>query len=824
MAANERASAGWADVWQAPTLLASGALLLGGLTYGLASRPDPSMTPVLRDAARLVELERYEDAIGLLNARIFPYLERPQLRREDRRDFHLLMARSIYAGQQELEVPQEINDRNVVVQYTDAERFGAELTSRDLFALADTYSALSRHEEAVELARGIPEIDRELRDRLHERVIGRLLRRENPGYREALEVITSMLADAGLPRARRVWALAKQAEVQTGLGYADEAVTNLLREMPTLVAAKAEGVGRLYLELGRAYLDLDVLEEAERALRTADRDELLPPASEERALARLLRGHAEARLATDETLLESARDLYASILENFTGADVFYLAELGVAEMEAALGNPEGALEAYASLAGDLLSDAPPLRPAKREVVDSLLQRFERQLTEWRTNGDRASVDLALRFSSLAASLYGLTEMPPDVLEAAGVANRSMAADVIGRDPSSEEGAEVELSLFELRELDPASLQRAKRHLIRAAAFYREHASRFITLDNRAYADSLWTSARLFEQAGDGAEAIRAFNEFADGLPGDPRRPEAVFRLGQAYQSRGEYTLAAERYRELIEARQAEGLVRVGDWADRSLTPLAQCYLLDADPENDGLAESLLLGAVSGDRGGPGRPEFREALVALGRMHARQGRHAEAVERLDEVLGRYPEDPEAALHRFRLADSLRLLAGEMRERLTQSIRDTERRELERTREAHLRRATTLYLEAREQLSKIDPRQRTRLESLYLRNAHFYVGDCAFDLGEYEEAISHYNTARSRYPTDPAVLVGLIQIVNAYVALGDLNRARAANERAREYYEALPPEVWQDGNLPLGREDWQRWLDSSTALYQATGSN
>ena len=134
------------------------------------------------------------------------------------------------------------------------------------------------------------------------------------------------------------------------------------------------------------------------------------------------------------------------------------------------------------------------------------------------------------------------------------------------------------------------------------------------------------------------------------------------------------------------------------------------------------------------------------------------------------------------------------------------------------RREHLRSAIALFEEVRDGLSAKPAAIRTALEDVHLRNAHFYLGDCAFDLGEHDRAIAYYSASRNRYPRDPAVLVALIQIVNSYVEMGDLRSARTANERARDFYASLPDDVWDDPNLPMGRRDWERWLESSAKLY------
>ena len=104
------------------------------------------------------------------------------------------------------------------------------------------------------------------------------------------------------------------------------------------------------------------------------------------------------------------------------------------------------------------------------------------------------------------------------------------------------------------------------------------------------------------------------------------------------------------------------------------------------------------------------------------------------------------------------------------------------------------------------------------ERLKLRNAHFYIADCAYDLGDYEAALKLYDRARQRYPRDAASLVAMVQIVNTHMAMGALRRARTANERARRFFASVPDSAWDDPTLPMDREAWERWLDASAALY------
>jgi tetratricopeptide (TPR) repeat protein len=108
---------------------------------------------------------------------------------------------------------------------------------------------------------------------------------------------------------------------------------------------------------------------------------------------------------------------------------------------------------------------------------------------------------------------------------------------------------------------------------------------------------------------------------------------------------------------------------------------------------------------------------------------------------------------------------------------------------------------------------------TALQRIILRNSILYRGDCAFDLGDYELAIRHYDAAAQRLANEPASLVPMVQIVNCYAALGRLPEARTAHERAKARLKEIPETTWQGAAVPMDRRHWERWLESSLRLDQ-----
>jgi tetratricopeptide (TPR) repeat protein len=98
-----------------------------------------------------------------------------------------------------------------------------------------------------------------------------------------------------------------------------------------------------------------------------------------------------------------------------------------------------------------------------------------------------------------------------------------------------------------------------------------------------------------------------------------------------------------------------------------------------------------------------------------------------------------------------------------------------------------------------------------VDQLYLKLAHFYRGDCLYDLGDYAEAIRLYEAAAFRYQDDPSVLSAYVQIVNAYCALGRFSDAKTANERARWLLQRMPADAFVDGSFPVAKSYYEQWL-------------
>ena len=798
----------WRTSWQLPALVGAVVLLAGGVVTALVTAPKPDFKKMLAQATTLIEHEDYDTALDYLNQKVRPYYDLQDLNPEQGRLFHILRGRAVYLGEKKLGIENEQNAESVVEEYTDAlVGGGGPLEPRDQYFLADAHVSLGKYDRALKLAADMPQTERELRGRVLKRVVERQLAAPALDADATLKLLAEFLKENELSASDRAWALGRQAELLLRQGMAERAIAKLVQTMPALVQeCPPDALAELYMLLGRAYWDAGAVSDAARQLEQANR--LLLETDQRRAEVLVLLAKIDelTKQPPDEARNE-ARLKYTAAIEKFGDAAAVLPALLGLGELFAAQGDFDASLQAYADLVKDLGSGRrhPDVRP--ESVVASLMDRFNGRY-------DTGDMENALRFATLAEKLFPPGAVAPEVLLAVARTERRSA------EAKLREGAGRDLQ--ELSRLDPATREQARLELIAAGQYFRRHAERVGISDNDAYGQSVWMAADSFDRAGDQDQAIPFFADFVKYFPGDPRQAEARFRLGQAYEAKGDYGMAAEYYRGLKEDSTRAGGT-AGPFGDASYVPLAQTLLVDGDPANDTEAEQLLEQVVRGVVGDPTTPQFRAALIELAAVKRRRGDYTGAIQHLEEAVRRFPRAREIDQLRYDLADSYRQDARAMLKSLDEGMPDQRKQALREARIVRLNKAMELFDQVRRSLEGQDQRRLSRLEQLELRNSYFYLGDCAFELRDFEGAIRHYDSARERYPKDPASLVAMMQIVNAYLELGDAKRAETANNRAKAFYASLPASVWADPELPIDKDDWQRWLDAMSRLRPAGAS-
>jgi tetratricopeptide (TPR) repeat protein len=794
----EAPPATWRDAWQLPVLILSGVLLAVGIGAVLLARPAVDVVPRIDEATKLVEAEKFEDALKILNEDVWPQLEKGKLAPGDERRYYLLAARSIYEAAAQRKLQRVENYENVIRSYVRAEELKQRLDAPDIERFALSLMALDRLDEAKKRIDTLPSGDQPKRIALVRKLTSSLLAKPIPDQQAATDLVAWLLSEPTLSDADRVWAMTRQAELRLLGGYREEAIRGMLQQLPRIEESAAEERAELLALLGWGYIEDGKHAEAEKWLTRAAN-----LAAEREPLTSKIRLNL-ARVAESRSDFQAAKDLYQKVLDAPGSKRFRREALLGLAENLAALDESEASLDEYSKLA-DTFRDSSLTSSIDRErVASSAMSRY-------RTKFEAGDANTALRFASIGESLFPQGRAPADVILGLGESNRKLADEAIAEATGGS-------TVAALDDVDPTTRKRAREHYLAAANALRTHASMIAGQNGPGYSDSLWSAADSFDRAGDQDKAIALFKQFADEFPTDPRMAEAKFRLGRCYQSRGDLDLAAKIYEELIASRDgAPGEPGSGPFADASYVPLAQTYLASGQPESVAKATQMLKAVVNGTVVGVDSPGFRDALAELGTMFYRIGEPERAIENIDELLRRYPDERGMELPKFRLADSYRLSAQKIEKSMAEGMPDEERRNLEATKTERLQKAAAGFDQVRRLLDAKPKDKRTAVEETYLRNACFYLADCSFALGDYDGAIRAYTAARDRYPTDPASLVAMIQIVNANLERGDVKAALTANERAKRFYRGLPPEVWEDPNLPMTKSDWERWLDATDRL-------
>lgn len=788
----------WRDAWQVPVLLVSAALLVVGIAAVVLARPAVDVTPRIDEAAKLVEAEKFEDALKILNEDVWPQIEKGKLAQGEEKRYYVLAARSIYEAATQRKLSSAENYENVIRSYVRAEELKQRLEAADIERFALSLMALDRLDEAKKRIDTIPSGDQARRIGLVRKLTARLLSKPIPDQQAATDLVAWLLSEPALNDADRVWALTKQAELRLLGGYREEAIRGMLQQLPRVEESAAEDRAELLALLGWGYIEDGKHAEAEKWLTRAEK-----LADEREPLTSKIRLNL-ARVAESRSDFQAAKDQYQKVLDAPGSKRFRREALLGLAETQASLDETDASLDAYERLAETFRDPSFESSIDRDRVASSAVARF-------RTRFEAGDARAALRFASIAESLFPEGRAPADAVLAVGEANRKLADEAIAEATGGKSHANLD-------EVDPTTRKRAREHYLAAANALRIHAGMIAGQNGPGYSDSLWNAADCFDRAGDQDKAITLFKQFADEFPTDPRKAEARFRLARCYQARGDLNLAAQTYEDLIATRDGTpGDPGSGPFADASYVPLAQTYLATGQPEAATKATQMLKAVVDGTVVGVDSPDFRDALAELGTMFYRNGEPERAIENIDELLKRYPNERGMELAKFRLADSYRLSAAKIEKSMADGMPDEERRNLEKTKTERLERAAAGFDEVRRVLDAKPKDKRTAVEDTYLRNACFYLGDCAFALGDYDGAIRAYTAARDRYPNDPASLVAMIQIVNANLQRGDLKAALTANERAKRFYRGLPPEVWNDPNLPMSKEDWERWLDATDRL-------
>jgi tetratricopeptide (TPR) repeat protein len=760
-------------LWQWPLLIVA----IGLFAYASYLFVDPGKRA---DVPRFLEIsqsyidhDRPEAAVAVLNQ-----LQRVgDLSDVERGRVHLLTAQAIDRWQSLQRIDIEANHRQIVRHSQLAADAGVDLRADGHERLARTFRSLDQIDLAATHYRTAMRLDADSRLSLQRRLISMFL--ETGRSEDAEQELVAFASQPGLDDTERAWSSATRGRMLGDAGRFAEAQV-LLSEAERLGRDGPDDLrGEVAFRLAYAAWRLGNYTDAEQYAK--DARQLLTISHPLEADATLLL----ARMMLGRNDVGPARDAFETIILTHPSTQAAVISRLNRGLIRLASLDETPAMQDFEDVVNAM--SRPSMRGLRDEIVAGLASAEQ-------TLVNRGQWKLAIEVLGHEQTLLG--EPPAAFFGRLAVAFENHAVE-LSTSAKSLEGEE------QARRLDES-----RRYLARSGRAWVTYSERLTTLDDAGSAAMLWKGINAFERAGETQAVIDSLQEFVAQRPDDPDAPRAVLQLGRTFQSIGQMDRAIDAFL-LNQFRYPRALD-----ATRSLVPLAQAYIAKG-PDTFAKAEETLMSVVENNRAiTPDSSEFREAVFELAKLYYRTQRFDLAVVRLEEFRSRYPDDPRQAQLRFLMGDSYRRSADAIAAKLAEEpadgqpvLRPSERLELSNARRDRLRRAEALFEQVVE--SRRDNTDPAAL--LFIKLSHFYLGDVRFDQGDFEAAVRAYDTAAFRYQDDPSSLAAYVQIVNAYVALGRPEDARAANERARWMLRKIGPESFDASSYVIPRQSWEQWL-------------
>ncbi len=621
--------------------------------------------------------------------------------------------------------------------------------------------------------------------------------------------LSALLADAiGRPDLL-IWALDRDVDALVDLGRADDA-RSAIQSVGMLIEDESRRKWLLVFD-AQVLLHMQESDRAEAILRDVlngldERDELFARATW--LLGRTVLGvgspeRPQEAITFFERVLSAERGVYGTA------------SRVGMAEALIQLQRFDEAADLYDEALREM-RDLPPHRHINPVVIESSLLMTSRNL---RAGG---LFPQALRFARFALDVRMgrsterramLLEHLADSLAAAAraeiVAHREISAT---DDPASGDGTDnevlaagVEVGGDQDGEHSGPVPDSARKLLLEAASTMREVAMLYtLPLDRRMAAS--WRAAQLSQESTDLEATADAMESFAFAYSESPYVSRALRYRGRALQSLGRFEEAIDAYRENIRR-----FTRTPD-AGSSLIPLARC-LIALGPDYAGRAEKALAAILENSEVfTPEAQEFSDALFLLGDLLNRSGEFERAVPVLEEAMARYPDDSRAVRARFLLADCYRQSGVALQEDFRNASFTAERERIVTEQRDRLRKAAELFDETIDAFELRNESLLSPLDTVYLRHARLYLGDCHFELGEYDRALVRYERAAWIYKGTATALAAYVQIINSHFFSGNAPEAAAAVRRALYLVETMPDSAFEDGVRMESRDDWRDYFE------------
>jgi tetratricopeptide (TPR) repeat protein len=793
--ARSASPSGFSRLWQLPLFVLS--LGLFGYAAYLFIDPKPGLTieQKMELARTWLGYDRPEAAIDQLNK----LLSGERLTLENESKVHLLLAESIEKAQKLKKIDFPANHEKIIEQSRLALNQGAKPDADIYRRMGESYESLGHVEEALRNYRRAEAIDANRSLSLKRKVIELQMSQGDTGAAEAS--LDDYLRDTKLSDMERAWALGEKSHLLADSGKFIEARALLTEALRLNSDPMAQG--QLNYWLGYSQWRLGDMADAERLLRVArDFMKVGHPADADAA-------YTLGRIRQEKRDYKEAKSFFEAVLISHPDAQVATLAKLGRGLCRISLAEDNAGLHDLQTLVNEVST-----KPAHKKKIPDVVAGLRDAAATLATRDNFQGALEAMEYEQR------LTPQPQGPFFARLATVYEKRADQVEGSVDSAPNADEKFR----------RQQQSRDFRTRAGDAYIAYAKAMVGgAEDNEYGSAIWKAVDLYDRAGSLPLSIAALELFVNERPDDGRAPDALLRLGRAHQAAGDFEKAIVALQR-NQFRYPNSLA-----ASKSGVPLAQAYIAQG-PESYGKAEKTLKAVIENNRLiTPDAEEFRQALFELAQLYYRTERFEEAVTRLSELTKRYADDKRTPQLLFLMADSYRKSAVLLRKAMlakaaeagapqlaasTQpaSAKDAEaalaraaveKAEGEAAIRDRLTRASDLYDQLIDKFKGAEPQ--AELDKLYCKLSHFYRADCFYDLADYTSAIKLYDAAALRYQDDPSALAAYVQIVNSYFALGKLDDARTANERAKWLLRKMPPNAFDDGGLEMSKEYWEQWL-------------
>ena len=755
-----------AHLWQLPLLLLS--LGLFGTAAYLFINPGPGLTidQKIQVARTYLNYNRPEAALDQLNK----ILTTEKLTPDKEGKVHLMLAETLEQAQAQHHLSLATNHTSIIEQTRLALGDGVKPDADMYRRLGDSYDALGDSAKALESYRRAMAMDPRRFPHIQRKVIELQLAQEDTAPAEAS--IDEYLKEPRLADGERAWGLRQKGRLLASRGSYLEAKT--IFDESRRISQDPVSQGESYYWLGYSVYKMGDIPEAERLLRVA-RNQLKTSHPLDADAAFVL-----GKIREQQGDSKEAASFFQAVLTSHPEAPVARLARLGRGEARITLGQDAAGLSDIHELVNQMLGDSGAAKD-KAEVLAGIRQSQAILVGQQKLNG---ALEL-LGYEKL------LEPTPTPDFYSRLASTYEKLSDQVDRSVNEAPDAVEKLN----------RQQMVRKYRTFAADSYIGYSHALTVADDKQHAEAMWKAVELYDRAGELQMVTSTLELFAAERPNDGQTPDALLRLGRAYQAMGLFDKAIGAF-ERNQFRYPQSLA-----ASKSGVPLAQAYIAKG-PEFYSRAEKVLIGVLQSPVLSPEAEEFGQSLFELAQLYSRTQRFEEAVQRLDEIAQRYPNDPRMAQLLFMQADCYRKSAAALLNAKSADAKGNQA-EILTTRNDRLNNAKRCYEKLIEMFRDKEPRG--DLDRLYLKLAYFYKADCLYARREYDPAIAAYDAAAMRYKDDASALAAYVQIVNAYCEQRKFDQARRANERAMTLLSRMPQDAFTNGSFSMPREYWQQWL-------------